>query len=398
MKKLTRILCLTLALLCALPAWGLAESTDDDAVSQAYNDTTYTVIYYQYAYNPAGHVDLLRYGFDGVTGTLENGSKVAVTGMQEKGYTYIQYGSTYGWVKNSDLVSKLPEGTEEKDLKNVSYRYLVGDYMAPVYLYAKPGDAEDIGSLSAGAGILVAVHEWQGGWAYITFGGWKGWIKSSFLSVSSEEKGTARQTQTGGSASAKASGGGKSKVIPAQVLESGQPVSVVTLGTVDSEITVAGEKRQIPTAELTFGADAPRDQQTAVIYAPRTGRASLRRAASNTAAVLKTCKAGVIVAVLREGQEYTQVCCQGTVGYVKSSSLRFPAAAENPASALLTYKGRPGGATVNVRCAPDRESVAVAVWDAGTAVTVLSFADGWYEVEAKGIHGYVMEEFVTVGR
>ena len=367
----------------------MPESITDHSIGDAYGDSAFlkdpdrSVIYYQYAYNPAGHVDLLRYGFDGVTGTLENGSKVAVTNMQEKGYTYIQFGSTYGWVKNSDLVSKLPEGTAEKDQKNVSYRYLVGDYMAPVPLYANPGDAEDIGSLTAGAGILVAVHEWRDGYGYITFGGWKGWVKAKYLSGASSY----------GSSSAVAAA-------PASTAAPVQEAATAVPAPRQSSSGMANRTapdRTEPTAAPLHIAGAPQDQRLAVIFAPNTGHAALRKGPKESAKLLKNCKAGVIVQVLEAGEVYAKVDYKGTAGYVKNTSMQFFAPTEAQGTGLLSYRGKTNGSTtVNVRCKADKNSWIVAQWETGTEVTVLSFADGWYEIEAHGIHGYVLAQYLTV--
>ena len=42
-----------------------------------------------------------------------------------------------------------------------------------------------------------------------------------------------------------------------------------------------------------------------------------------------------------------------------------------------------------------KESAAVTTCETGTAVRILSTANGWYEIEAKGIHGWVLQEYLT---
>lgn len=62
---------------------------------------------------------------------------------------------------------------------------------------------------------------------------------------------------------------------------------------------------------------------------------------------------------------------------------------------MLTYHGKTNGSTkINLRNSPDKTSAKVAEWKTGTEVTVLSHKDGWMMVEANGVSGYVLKEFV----
>ena len=84
------------------------------------------------------------------------------------------------------------------------------------------------------------------------------------------------------------------------------------------------------------------------------------------------------------------------MGYIKTVCLKFYGDSESTAQGVLSYKGTTGGGTtVNVRNTPKGDSAKVAEWRTGTEVTILSHANGWYEIEANGMHGYVMEKYVT---
>lgn len=174
-------------------------------------------------------------------------------------------------------------------------------------------------------------------------------------------------------------------------------VGVLELGLVYSKISYSGQTMEVATTDLVFGENIPEGKELAVIYAPNTGKASLRKTASNNATVIKTCKAGVIVPVIEVGKTYTKVNYKGTIGYVKNSSLQFySATSQDTTTGKLSYKGKTnGGTTVNVRCKADEKSAVVATWKTGTAVRILSIAKGWYEIEAKGIHGWVLQEYLT---
>lgn len=190
----------------------------------------------------------------------------------------------------------------------------------------------------------------------------------------------------------------KGKLPHTNEMQTGTTVSLLELGTVTSKVSHQGETIDVSSAELVFAEDVPEDKKMAVVYAPKTGKASLRKSASENAAVIKQCKAGTIVAVLETGKTFTKINYNGTMGYILTGCLQFCApVTETQGNALISYKGKTNGSTtVNIRNQADKGSAKVAIWKTGTAVILLSHADGWYEVEAKGIRGFVMEEFVTL--
>ena len=181
-----------------------------------------------------------------------------------------------------------------------------------------------------------------------------------------------------------------------QASEGGTSVGIVELGRTSSKIQYQGKTVSVSTSDLTFSENVPENKKLATIYAPRTGKASLRQTASSKGTLLKNCKAGTIVSVLAIGNGYTRINYKGTVGYIKTACLKFYGDSESTAQGVLSYKGNTGGGTtVNVRNTPKGDSAKVAEWRTGTEVTILSHENGWYEIEANGMHGYVLEKFVT---
>jgi len=181
-----------------------------------------------------------------------------------------------------------------------------------------------------------------------------------------------------------------------QANEGGTAVGVVELGRTSSKIQYQGKTVSVSTSDLTFSENVPENKKLATIYAPRTGKASLRQTASSKGTLLKNCKAGTIVSVLAIGNGYTRINYKGTVGYIKTACLKFYGDSESTAQGVLSYKGNTGGGTtINVRNTPKGDSAKVAEWRTGTDVTILSHENGWYEIEANGMHGYVMEKYVT---
>ena len=187
--------------------------------------------------------------------------------------------------------------------------------------------------------------------------------------------------------------------VPEAPAAAAAPDEIVILGTVESLVRYGSEERLVPTAGLDLGGvNVPADQAVAVIYAPKTGKVTLRAAAAQDGKAVKQCDAGLVVSVLGFEGSFTKVDVRGTVGYIRSDCLICSAATvATQGTAVLSQNGKTdGSSTINVRNAADSSSAKVAGWKTGTEVTVFSHQKGWYEIEAQGIHGWVMEKFVTV--
>lgn len=184
-----------------------------------------------------------------------------------------------------------------------------------------------------------------------------------------------------------------------QVASSGETtVSLTSLGVATSTIVYNGEKKEVRTSELTFAQNVPEGKEIAVIYAPNTGKCSLRSTASESAKAIKQCKAGTVVSVLEYGSQFCMVNYNGQIGYVLTRCLQFhDSDVELLGTGMLTYNGKgTGRTTINIRHEASGNAVKIAEWKTGTEVTVFGLDDGWYEIEHNGMHGYVMEKFLTM--
>lgn len=175
-------------------------------------------------------------------------------------------------------------------------------------------------------------------------------------------------------------------------------VTVEQLGSTTSKVRYNGTTTVVNTADLVFSSDVPKGKRIAVVYAPNTGKASLRAKASSSADVLKKCKAGTIVSVLEYGKKFCKINYNGSVGYILTSCLQFISPDEQPVgTGVLTYKGKATGrTTINVRNDADGDSAKITEWRTGTEVLVFGKEGKWYEVEANGMRGFVKEEFLTM--
>ena len=177
----------------------------------------------------------------------------------------------------------------------------------------------------------------------------------------------------------------------------GVAVTLEELGTHTSKVSYQGKSTKVPTSELSFGKDVPEDKKLAVIYTPKTGKASLRKSASSNADVLKQCKAGTLVSVLEYGKTYSKISYKNTVGYILTDCLKFHGVTgEAEGKGILSYNGKTsGGTTVNIRLAADSGSRKIGEFRTGTEVTVIKYGDEWCEIEVDGIRGFVMTAYLV---
>ena len=177
----------------------------------------------------------------------------------------------------------------------------------------------------------------------------------------------------------------------------GRTVSIIQLGMHSCTVQLDGNTFTLPTGDLTFAQNVPEENKIAVIHAPRTGKCTLRSTASSNGKALKQCKAGMLAAVLEYGPEYCKIHNGSEIGYVQTSCLMFYDNTNEPTEGMLTYNGKgTGKTTINIRCTADKGSAKVAEWPTGTTVSVFAYEDGWYRIEYNGVHGFVMEEFLTM--
>lgn len=175
-------------------------------------------------------------------------------------------------------------------------------------------------------------------------------------------------------------------------------VSLQTLGVAMSEIYADGEFLRVPTASLSWETEADADQRIAVIYAPSTGKCTMREEASKKGKVIMSCEAGRVVAVLRVGSVYTRIVYDGVEGLVLNSCLKFYETPDEGSftTGLLSARGKTNTtATVSVyqltksRRRLDKIRV-------GAVLAVMDKDGEWYEVDVNGYHGFVKDANVTL--
>lgn len=175
-----------------------------------------------------------------------------------------------------------------------------------------------------------------------------------------------------------------------------QPVLIDALYAYESEITLNGEKITVPTSELVFESTAKEEERLAVIFTPKTGKATMREKPNKSAAMVKNCKGGRYALVLEKGKSFCKVYYNNAVGYILTSSLKFyPISAEPFAEGTLHLNGSTSGmAEINIRNKAEHGTFIAAALPTGSTVRVISVGDTWTEVEAERVRGFVQTRFL----
>lgn len=161
--------------------------------------------------------------------------------------------------------------------------------------------------------------------------------------------------------------------------------ATVRTSTKSTAVTLRAKLRRVS------GKEAPEDLLTAFVYAPSSGRASLREAADNSSKVLAQCTAGTVVTVLEIGKTHSKVDVDGQVGYLRNDCLGYSAVKEGQVLTGILV----GGSNINVRGGADKDSYRIGQWPSGTQVTVYGVHGNWCEVEFNGVHGWVATKYVV---
>lgn len=162
-------------------------------------------------------------------------------------------------------------------------------------------------------------------------------------------------------------------------------VKMVQPGLLYCLVEADGEELSVPTAALSWE-KGEAEHALAIIYAPRSGTATLWQKSSGKEALCKL-KAGSVVLVLEKGGKYTKVLGEGKVGYVITSALNLTDPAEEGSEYLTTRK-------VTLRLEAKAKGRSLTTIPKGTAVTVLSVEKNWAFVEYEGFAGYVEAKYI----
>ena len=269
-------------------------------------------------------------------------------------------------------------------------------------------------SIRSSSGDMREIYYWNGGKR-------SAWVEDS--AVRWAGGGTSGSESTGGSSSSGSSGsvstntniGGSSSSgtrKPAAPKPSGvwedldvtlylgegesKSVTLEELGTAQCVVYDGSRMLTVNTEDLYWETEAEDDQRLGIVYAPKTGKATLRASASTKAKSLGQCEAGRIVVVLKVGSTFTRVLYDGKEGCILTSALTLCGAVpeEDFSTATLSYKGRTdSSATISVYTEKNAKRK-IKQWRVGNDVVTLGESGAWTEIEIDGWHGWCKTEYL----
>ena len=186
----------------------------------------------------------------------------------------------------------------------------------------------------------------------------------------------------------------------ALIIEDGTEIPVILqeLGSAQCVVFDGENLLTVATADLRWATVDPVEdhQRLAMIYAPKTGKATLRASASTSAKSLGQCQEGRLVVVLKVGSTFTRVLYEGQEGCVLTDALAFLGVVpkDSVTAATLSYNGRTDtSATISVYTAETAKRK-IDQWRVGNEVIVLNRGEQWSEIELEGWHGWVKTEYL----
>lgn len=180
-------------------------------------------------------------------------------------------------------------------------------------------------------------------------------------------------------------------------------VRLVKLGLTETTvITSQGDEVTVPTHHLKFADNVDADHLLGIVYAPRTGEASIRENEGGSAKVIEKGKSGKVVAILDyNGGNFTKIRYEdGVEGYIRTDCLLFHDGKDAAIGfGTLHVKGKTDGSgKVTVYAEASTSKAKTITWPTGTQVLVHERDGSWYIVEADGWYGWVQEQNLTLNQ
>ncbi|MCQ2457176.1 MAG: hypothetical protein MJ142_00405 [Clostridia bacterium] len=176
------------------------------------------------------------------------------------------------------------------------------------------------------------------------------------------------------------------------------PVDVIGLGIAVSQIRVDGEKKIVPTSELSWETTAPDDKVLAVVKNNKGGYAKLRAKKNSKSLIMDRCVSTSVMRVIATGKTWTKVDYNGLRGFVYTSSLTFfDNGPKEYKSGKISFRGRTSGSknTINVRAGAKNTSRILKDYPVGTPVAIFETSGKWSCIDIDSYHCWVLTEYLT---
>jgi mannosyl-glycoprotein endo-beta-N-acetylglucosaminidase len=292
------------------------------------------------------------------------------------------------------------------------------------YVNVSSGTLNLRSSASAGASIIatltkgtpLAVYSETNGWAKVIVNGKDGYVSSSFLSSTSPSTGnsstviqtTAPSTKyvnvTSGSLNMRNSPSASASIIVK--LAKGTIVQVYSEANGWAKIEVYGQTGYVSSDYLSDSDQSSTKSTTTAVQQTVTeyvnvgsGSLNLRLSNSVNSAVLAKLANGTEVQVLSSSSGWAKIQVSGQTGFVSTDYLSKTkpntSTQQEQQQVITKYANVSLGSSLNMRKSPSVNSSIIVKIARGVAVTVLSEANGWANIEAYGQTGYVSTEFLS---
>ena len=179
-------------------------------------------------------------------------------------------------------------------------------------------------------------------------------------------------------------------------------VNVVYMGVLRSMVEIGGEEQLVETWRLSWETEAPEEKVLAVVNPPENKLDTrIHSKKSVDSMVLGYVKAGRVVQVIRTGNDWSLVDMH-EAGYprvyINNACLDFWSnIPRDYRTAMITIKGRTvSKEEVGVRAGDGSEYKKVENFLPGDPLTVYAQNNRWCEVDIKGYHVFILNEFVTL--
>ena len=258
-------------------------------------------------------------------------------------------------------------------------------------------------TVNSGTQVQVLNHD-PAGWSRVSVGGTTGFIRSDFLtgstSVSASSNGTSQATvQTTSTPTTL-------MTISGVNLRSGPSTSDRVLGSLSAGTNVNvlqhnptgwtrvdnGGSNAYIRSDFLAPVGTAVGSGSAVATLMTTSGVNLRSGPSTNDRILRTVVAGTNVTVLEHNpNDWSRVSISGTTGFIRSDLLATPGTPISNSSSPQTLRTTTG---VNLRSGPSTNHDIVRVLGAGTSVQVIGQADGWSNVQAGNVSGFIRSDLL----
>lgn len=364
----------------------------------------------QYAVVTAnGYLNLRQSGSASATivGTAPSGAVLSVF-SKENGWAYIQYGAITAYASTSFLTFHATYPLSVADPTQNAATVTLSDPSETVNMRANASlTASVVAKLAHGTQVTLLKDD--GSWSQIIWQGQQGYIMSSYLTVSGSAP-EPTPTPTPPSLTARVNGGGAAVTVYAAEDEASQAVgqlddqsvvTVLTYGSVWSQVQKAEVTGYVKTAQLLFGSEGETDKTEYATVTTVSGSLNLRSKASAGSSILCTIPRNMRITVLERGATWTNVTYNGYTGYVMTMYLTFETSGNNPtptpppSEGALSARVTTASGSLNLRSEANSGAKVLTTIPRNTIITVYEKAAQWSRVHFGGIDGYVLNSFLT---